>query len=633
MRCDCTLFQYIGELCRYLVNSRRIRARPSIASGSPAATACDPTSGTNSRSAFASRKSSNSMPRPKATCIDVQFRRQAGAVGRIPWFIAASFSDRGRALRHRDRAAGAQRRGLLHPVRAERGRRGDRQDRQRSERSRAAASRAMPSKATTEKKILRDVFEQGDVWFRTGDLMRKDENGYFYFVDRIGDTFRWKGENVATSEVAEAITAFPGVGRPTSMASRCPARTAAPAWRRSSATGALDLAAFAPASRRSTCRTMRGRSSCASSNEIEMTATFKQRRSISCAQGFDPATTADPIYFNDPTAPGLRARSIRALYERIAARQGAALMTAIATTRPTCSAFWRDAGPDKWFTKDEAFDAEIRARFLPTYEAAAAGELGAWEATAEGALALIIVLDQFSAQHVPRRRRAPSRPIRLPARSRTARSTRGFDQRFRAGARGFLLPAVHAFGGSGRPGALRRALSRHRRREGPANTREDHADIIRRFGRFPHRNRVLGRATTPEEQAFLDGGGFVGELLGSAFRHRSISGKACPARDDAGSGHRFAAETCDRLQRNEARFRFTQSDALSQGGRCHGLRLENSALMAARGRRHGLRDRRLRPDRTEDHGAGRARRRLGPDRALDAAGAGRPRRSQAACRW
>ena len=63
----------------------------------------------------------------------------------------------------------------------------------------------------SEKKILRNVFEPGDAWVRTGDLMRKDEQGYFYFVDRIGDTFRWKGENVATSEVSEAICAFPGV--------------------------------------------------------------------------------------------------------------------------------------------------------------------------------------------------------------------------------------------------------------------------------------------------------------------------------------------------------------------------------------------------------------------------------------
>ena len=66
-------------------------------------------------------------------------------------------------------------------------------------------------KVETEKKILRDVFVAGDMWFRSGDLMRRDERGYFYFIDRIGDTFRWKGENVSTSEVAEALGACPGV--------------------------------------------------------------------------------------------------------------------------------------------------------------------------------------------------------------------------------------------------------------------------------------------------------------------------------------------------------------------------------------------------------------------------------------
>ena len=63
----------------------------------------------------------------------------------------------------------------------------------------------------TEKKVLRDVFAQGDAWFRTGDLMKLDEAGFFHFVDRVGDTFRWKGENVATSEVNEAVADCPGV--------------------------------------------------------------------------------------------------------------------------------------------------------------------------------------------------------------------------------------------------------------------------------------------------------------------------------------------------------------------------------------------------------------------------------------
>ena len=67
------------------------------------------------------------------------------------------------------------------------------------------------SNTESERKVLHNVFELGDAWYRTGDLMRMGEGGYFYFVDRIGDTFRWKGENVATSEVAAAITAFPGI--------------------------------------------------------------------------------------------------------------------------------------------------------------------------------------------------------------------------------------------------------------------------------------------------------------------------------------------------------------------------------------------------------------------------------------
>ncbi len=69
-------------------------------------------------------------------------------------------------------------------------------------------------KEQTEKKILRDVFEPGDMWFRTGDLLKKDEHAYFYFVDRIGDTFRWKAENVSTNEVAEALAVFPAIELP-----------------------------------------------------------------------------------------------------------------------------------------------------------------------------------------------------------------------------------------------------------------------------------------------------------------------------------------------------------------------------------------------------------------------------------
>ena len=87
------------------------------------------------------------------------------------------------------------------------------------------------SSAETEKKILRDVFAGGDAWFRTGDLMRRDAHGYFYFVDRTGDTFRWKGENVATSESPKLCRCFRASRRRMSMAWKCPAARARPAWR------------------------------------------------------------------------------------------------------------------------------------------------------------------------------------------------------------------------------------------------------------------------------------------------------------------------------------------------------------------------------------------------------------------
>jgi uncharacterized protein (DUF924 family) len=171
-------------------------------------------------------------------------------------------------------------------------------------------------------------------------------------------------------------------------------------------------------------------------------------------------------------------------------------------------AFWRAAGKDKWFEKDTAFDDDIRARFLATYEAAAAGLLGAWEQTAEDALSLVIVLDQF-----PRNMfRADPRTYAADplARAVTERAiARGFDRETAAAERQFFyLPFEHseAIADQDRCCALFRAT-------GDADHlkwAELHADIIRRFGRFPHRNAMLGRTTTAEEQAFLEGGGFKG---------------------------------------------------------------------------------------------------------------------------
>jgi uncharacterized protein (DUF924 family) len=170
-------------------------------------------------------------------------------------------------------------------------------------------------------------------------------------------------------------------------------------------------------------------------------------------------------------------------------------------------AFWRAAGPKRWFEKDAAFDDGIRRRFLKLHEAAAAGKLTNWEANAEGALALLILLDQFPRNMFRGQARMfASDPLAHAIASRAILN--GFDGAFPDLFGFFYLPFMH----SEELADQKRAIAFYRARNDADGLKwaERHADIIRRFGRFPHRNAVLGRVSTPEEQAFLDGGGFAG---------------------------------------------------------------------------------------------------------------------------
>src|SRR5215208_5550215 len=170
--------------------------------------------------------------------------------------------------------------------------------------------------------------------------------------------------------------------------------------------------------------------------------------------------------------------------------------------------FWFGADPQKWFSRDDAFDAAVVERFLPTYEAAAAGRLSDWETTPDNALALIIVLDQFPRNMFrgsPRVFAADA--LALAAAKRAV--ARGFDRKLPLPKRNFFyLPLMHSENLADQERCV--ALSRQSADENTLKFAELHADIIRRFGRFPHRNAILGRSTTSEEQAFLDAGGFAG---------------------------------------------------------------------------------------------------------------------------
>ena len=164
-------------------------------------------------------------------------------------------------------------------------------------------------------KILHDVFAAGDAWFRSGDLMRRDADGYFYFIDRIGDTFRWKGENVSTTEVSETLTGFPGVheanvygvevagceGRAGMAAIVCDLDLDLAALR-------AYLAARLPDYARPLFVRIR--------DTIEVTATFKQKKLDLAGQGFDPGKTDDAIFFDDPRERAF-VRLDGALYDKI----------------------------------------------------------------------------------------------------------------------------------------------------------------------------------------------------------------------------------------------------------------------------------------------------------------------------
>jgi|SRR6185312_101591 len=175
-------------------------------------------------------------------------------------------------------------------------------------------------------------------------------------------------------------------------------------------------------------------------------------------------------------------------------------MTADATPADIVT-FWREAGPDKWFAADHAFDLTVRSKFFAAHEAAARGELAAWQDDSEGALALVLLFDQF-----PRNMfRGEARAFATDAMARAVAEralARGFDQATDLTMRPFFyLPLMH----SEAPVDQDRCVRLYEALGDAEQLRyaREHRDVIRKFGRFPHRNNALGRATTQGEREFL----------------------------------------------------------------------------------------------------------------------------------
>ncbi|HWK87919.1 MAG TPA: DUF924 family protein [Xanthobacteraceae bacterium] len=179
----------------------------------------------------------------------------------------------------------------------------------------------------------------------------------------------------------------------------------------------------------------------------------------------------------------------------------------IATPRQVVS-FWKKAGPKRWFKKDPAFDQKIREAFLVTHQAAAMEKLSAWEESAEGALALLLLLDQFPRNMFRGTTRAFDNDPQARAIARRA-IKQGFDKKVPAEFQMFFyLPFEHSEELADQEACVKYVKAM--KNKDLLHWAKIHHDIIKRFGRFPHRNEILNRRSTPEEVAFLEQGGFGG---------------------------------------------------------------------------------------------------------------------------
>jgi fatty-acyl-CoA synthase len=316
VRWDCTLFQYIGELCRYLLNSppnpNETRHRVRLCCGN----GLRPDVWPEFQKRFRIPHVLEFYAATEGNVVMFNFEGKEGAVGRIPWFVAHKFPtavvrfdvDKEQPIRNAE--------GFC--IACEPNETGEVIGKILNDPNKPSTRfEGYANQTETEKKILRNVFETGDAWFRTGDLLKKDENGYFYFIDRVGDTYRWKGENVATSEVSEAITSFPGIKEANVYGVTIGGREGRAGMAALVVDGNLDLAAFRahvtthlPDYARPLFLRIQ--------SEIDVTATFKQKKVDLVRQGFDPTSTGDPIYFNDPASQSF-VRLDKGLYEQLQA--------------------------------------------------------------------------------------------------------------------------------------------------------------------------------------------------------------------------------------------------------------------------------------------------------------------------
>jgi fatty-acyl-CoA synthase len=296
----CTLFQYIGELCRYLVNTPHQPMEADHCLRIACGNGLRPEVWLPFQSRFKIPRILEYYASTEGNFSLYNCEGQPGAIGRIPAFLASRLPV---ALLRFDvetsepwrNAEGFCERcaanevgeavGLMPATGAER----------------AGRFEGYADQEASNRKVLRDVFKPGDAWYRTGDLMRRDERGFYYFVDRVGETYRWKGENVSTAEVLTALTASRGVVEGVVYGVSVPGADGRAGTAALVVNADFDLAAFRAevAGRLPTYARpvfLRILSS------LEATGTFKPRKQELMQAGFDPARITDPLYFDDARA-------------------------------------------------------------------------------------------------------------------------------------------------------------------------------------------------------------------------------------------------------------------------------------------------------------------------------------------
>src|SRR5262249_34931680 len=211
---DCTLIQYIGEICRYLVNTParagQSEHRVRLACGN----GLRPDVWETFKTRFRIPHILEFYAATEGHVTLFNYEEKGGAIGRIPPFLVHRLPTMLIRLDPQTQEPLRDEHRRCVPCAADEP--GEAIGRIRSTSADLTGRfEGYTSRQDTERKILHDVVEAGDAWFRTGDLMRRDAKGFFYFVDRIGDTFRRKGENVSSSEVAEVLTGFPGIAEAT----------------------------------------------------------------------------------------------------------------------------------------------------------------------------------------------------------------------------------------------------------------------------------------------------------------------------------------------------------------------------------------------------------------------------------